>query len=324
MFGSSKIKIGAAVFILTLLIIGGLLTYAVCLLRQTDAGGDLSSNPNVKILRTADNTVEEAPLEEIVIGVLAGEMPADFAEEALMAQAVAARTYILKRLPKPYGSGMAVHNGGAYICDDFAHCQAYVDEAQRKKNWGADFAAKEKKIRRAVEATAGKVLTYQGELISPTFCSTCGGHTEAAGDYWQSDVPALQAVPCYWDSGAPKYLSAVYYSNAQMAAKLGVTEQELPSLKIADFSASGRVTLVTCGKKQWKGSAIRTALGLNSTDFSWLADDSGYLISVKGFGHGVGLCQHGANGMAQAGADFEKILHHYYTDVDIVAVSDLK
>lgn len=311
--------------ILVLVILAGiLLCVAVFSLReQKDVAEKLSANPEITILRTADNTVETMNLEEFLVGVVAGEMPVTFETEALKAQAVAARSYVLKRLPSPYGEGLAVHTGNASICDDFAHCQAYVDEEQRKKNWGKDFANNEKKIRQAVEATADQVLTYNGSTVSPTFCSTCGGSTEAAGDYWQSDVPALQSVACYWDTAAPKYLSTVYYTKAEMAAKLGVSETQLQDLKIARTSDTGRVMLVTCGEKQWKGSAIRTALGLNSTNFQWLADEKGYRISVKGFGHGVGLCQHGANGMAKAGATYDQILHHYYTDVEITEISEM-
>lgn len=324
MFDKSGLKAAFSCVLVLVVLAAFALGASVYLLRQqSDEQKKLAANPDVTILRTADNTVDTIPLEEIVVGVVAGEMPMDFEEEALKAQSVAARTYILKRLPEPYGSGAAVHSGNASICDDFAHCQAYVDEEQRRENWGDDFNAKESKLRKAVEATAGQVLTYDGEIISPTFCSTCGGSTEAAGDYWQSDVPALQAVPCYWDTAAPRYLSTAHYTKAEMAAKLGISEAELPQLKIAETSATGRVTKVTCGDKQWKGSEIRTALGLNSTDFEWLAGKSGYLITVKGFGHGVGLCQHGANGMAQAGAAYEEILHHYYTDVKIVNIADL-
>ncbi len=315
---SGRIR-GILLFFLTLLLVTGLLLgAAVTLLRQEKTEiAQQEQNPDVTILRAAENKVETLPLEEVVVGVLAGEMPASFEPAALEAQAVAARTYILKRLPEPYGSGLAVHTDNASICDDYAHCQAYVDEAQRQKNWGEKFQANEEKIRRAVTATAGQIITYDGEPISPTFCSTCGGQTEAAGDYWQSDVPALQSVACYWDTDAPKYLSTVTYTAEEMASKLGIQPEELTSLKIASTSASGRVTLVTCGDKRWKGSSVRTALGLNSTNFQWLEEDGKYLITIQGYGHGVGLCQHGANGMAAAGAGYQEILHHYYTDIEI-------
>ncbi|MGI5824717.1 MAG: stage II sporulation protein D [Bacillota bacterium] len=323
--GHSKFKTAFSFFLLVLFVAGFLLAASVFMLRQEKEHlEEKNSNPEVSILRTADNSVETLALEEVVVGVLAGEMPADFELEALKAQAVAARTYILKRLPEPYGSGLAVHTGNAYICDNFAHCQAYVDDKQRQENWGDKFTEKEAKIREAVTATAGLVITYGGEVISPTFCSTCGGKTEAAADYWQSEVPALQAVSCYWDTEAPKYLSKVYYTKAEMASKLGITQAELPNLKIVKTSETGRVMQVVCGEKQWKGSAVRTALNLNSTDFQWMADKNGYLITVKGYGHGVGLCQHGANGMAKAGADYSKIIHHYYTDVEISKISDLQ
>ena len=321
----SGLKAAVSFALLVVFVAFFLLTASVFMIREEEEQQlELQANPDVRIFRTSADSVDTVPLEEAVVGVLAGEMPADFDEEALKAQAVAARSYILKRMPQPYGAGAAVHSGDADICDDFAHCQAYVDENKRRENWGEQFVEKEKKIRAAVTATAGEVITYDGAVVSPTFCSTCGGKTENAADYWQSEVPALQSVSCYWDTDAPKYLSHVYYTKAEMAAKLGISCEELANLKITETAESGRVKTVTCGEKQWKGSAVRTALGLNSTDFQWLADENGYLITVKGFGHGVGLCQHGANGMAKAGADYKQILNHYYTDIEITSIDKLK
>jgi len=177
---AKRLVLGCVVFVMVLAVF---FASAVAELKgEAAAAAAAAENPAVAILRTANNTVEELPLEEIVVGVLAAEMPVSFEPEALKAQAVAARSYIVKRLPPPLGSGLSVHVGNAYICDDFAHCQAYRDEAGRKERWGEDFAANEAKIRAAVAETAGLVLCSEGKLLSPTFHSTCGGMTEAAGD----------------------------------------------------------------------------------------------------------------------------------------------
>ena len=279
-------------------------------------------NPEVTIWRSQQETVDTLPLEEVVVGVVSAEMPVSFEEEALKAQAVAARTYIVKRLPPPWGDGAAQHEANAYICDDYNHCQAYQDETERKEKWEENAAANEEKIRAAVSATAGEILTYEGALISPLFHSTCGGYTEAAGDYWQNDVPALQPVPCYWDMASPKYLSEVFFTKEELAKKLEVSQEELATLAITNTSHTGRVMEVSCGEKTWKGSAFRSLLGLNSTAFSWLSTKDGYLFTMQGFGHGVGLCQHGANGFAQEGATYQQILEHYYTGITITSLSD--
>ena len=319
-----RLKNLAVGLLVIVVVIGAFFASAVAELKgEAAAAAAAAENPAVAILRTADNTVDELPLEEIVVGVLAAEMPVSFEPEALKAQAVAARSYIVKRLPPPLGSGLSVHVGNAYICDDFAHCQAYRDEAGRQERWGEDFAENEAKIRAAVTETAGLVLCSRGELLSPTFHSTCGGMTEAAGDYWQTDVPALQPVPCYWDNKAPRYTSNVFFSRAELAEKLEVTAEQLNDLKKSAVSAAGRVMEVSCGGKSWKGSAFRTLLGLNSTDFDWLATPAGFYFTVQGYGHGVGLCQYGADGLAAVGADFRDILTHYYTDVEITPIAEL-
>ena len=304
--------------LITSLLVGSLLTIKSRELETTN----LEANPTVQVWRSKKEVVEEYALEDVVAGVVSAEMPASFELEALKAQAVAARTYIVKRLPAPWGDGASVHQQGAMLCDDFNHCQAFQDELERKDKWGDKFDVNEAKIQRAVAETAGQILTYDGQLISPTFHSTCGGMTEAAGDYWQNDVPALQAVPCFWDSAAPRYLSKVFFTKEELSKKLGVKAEELGQLAITKRSDAGRVMTVSCGEKEWKGSAFRSLLGLNSTDFTWLSTDEGYFFTVQGFGHGVGMCQYGANGMAQDKKSYEDILTHYYTGVEITPLAD--
>lgn len=285
--------------------------------RQVPEQAENSVQPTVIVWRTTEEKAQTVPVEEAVANIVAAEMPVSFELEALKAQAVAARTYVISKLEQAEGATPTSHPEGANICDDHKHCQAYDDKDECKAKWGENYEVNRQKIEQAVAATYGQVVTYNGELISALYHSTCGGQTEKAGDYWSSDVPALQSVPCYWDSAAPKYVSEQLIKKAEMIEKLGVSEEDLASLSITKLSDSGRVMTISCGEKSWKGNEFRTLLGLNSTAFTWLSTKEGYIFSEQGYGHGVGMCQYGANGMAKLGKTYGEILKYYYTGVEI-------
>ncbi|MDD2568304.1 MAG: stage II sporulation protein D [Clostridia bacterium] len=285
--------------------------------RQVPEQAKNSVQPTVVVWRTGEEKAETVTVEEAVANIVAAEMPVSFEAEALKAQAVAARTYVMSKLKQAEGTTPTSHPEGANICDDHKHCQAYDDKEECKAKWGDNYAAYRQKIEAAAAATYGQVVTYNGELISALYHSTCGGQTEKAGDYWSSDVPALQSVSCYWDSAAPKYVSEQLIKKEDMLQKLGVTEEELASLSIAKLSDSGRIMTISCGEKRWKGNEFRMLLGLNSTAFTWVSTAEGYFFSEQGYGHGVGMCQYGANGMAKLGKTYEEILEHYYTGVKV-------
>lgn len=247
-------------------------------------------------------------LEEYLVHVVAAEMPASFAPAALQAQAIAARTYTLRRLP-PYGQPK---HGQASLCTDSACCQAYRNTAELRESWGHDFAANEGKIRDAVAATAGIVLCYQGALAETPFHSTCGGSTEAAADCWQTDIAYLQPVACVWDMHSPRFTSSRSLSLEEAAALLDLSVEELRSLQPAGDTAGGRLRTATAGGKSWRGTELRSLLGLDSAAFRWLILGERIIFTSVGYGHGVGLCQYGADGMATAGYSSAQILSHYY------------
>jgi len=277
---------------------------------------DLSFGRDVRIWRTEKQTVETMPLEEAVLGVLAGEMSASQPEEALKAQAVAARTYILKQ------AASGVHaKQGADICDDYHHCQAYLDAEARALKWGEDTDKWEAKLRQAVKDTAGEVLIADGEYLNAYFCAVCGGHTELPQDYWQSEEPGLGSVPCYWDYGHAKYKSVEIFTASELAEKLDVAQSSLARLHVSAISPTGRVQEVSSIDHVWKGIEWRTLLGLNSTNFNWLQTQEGYIFFVHGYGHGVGMCQAGACGMAKAGYDYRKILLYYYPGAEFKRIN---
>ena len=263
-------------------------------------------------------TAEEMPLNEYLTGVLRAEMPASFEEEALKAQAVAARTYTY----------YALQNGGKHenadICTEAACCQAYAAEEAASAGWGAAEQCEEK-IRRAVQSTDGQVVLYGGEPIQAVFHAASSGTTRAAGMVWANDVPYLQPVSSPEDGDSiPYYYSREVFSAEEFRSRIAAVVPEAVVaggmetwLTKAQRDASGSVVRVEVGGVPVKGSVLRGALGLRSACFTWDVKEERIVFFVTGYGHGVGLSQHGANQMAKEGATWQEILTHYYTGVSI-------
>ena len=272
-------------------------------------------------LRVLDgDTVRHMTMEDYLMGVTAAEMPASFAEEALKAQAVAARTYTLYKLI----SG-GNHGDTADICTDSTCCQAYISQEAARSSWGEQADALEEKIRTAVTDTDGEAILYGGVPILAVFHSSSAGLTRAAGQVWQNDLPYLQPVDSPEASASiPNYYSRVDFSPETIREKLlaripaaDLAGDQKTWLKNAVRDSAGSVETVEVGGVAVKGSTVRAALGLRSACFEWELQDGRFVFYVTGHGHGVGLSQYGANAMAEVGADYKTILTHYYTGVTV-------
>lgn len=249
-------------------------------------------------------------LEEYVKGVVAAEMPVSFHPEALKAQALAARTYALRTTKK----------GEQAIAKDVS-AQVYYTEAERKKNWGKDFAKKEKKIEEAVEATAGEVILYEDELISAMFFSTSNGQTEAAKNFSGSDIPYLQSVASTGEEKlTPAYKEETKFSLTEWNAAFGTDWNAVmfESLQLIRNS-SGRVQKILTKGLEKEGREVRELLGLRSTDFNIAFDVTNQLVLINtvGYGHGVGMSQYGAEVLAQENSTAYDIIAHYYTGTTV-------
>lgn len=271
-----------------------------------------SENLTIPVLLHEENKVVDMSLEEYCVGVLAGEMPASFEPEALKAQAMAARTFTMRQY-----LAMGKHDGKAAVCTDYHCCQAWQSDEALREKWGERYEENLTKIRRAVADTEGMIITYENEPISAVYHSTCGDKTENAGDYWQSDVPYLKSVACGYDGDAPKLHTEAFFSYEDLAKRLGVGEDAVAAMAPVAYSDSGRVKDVAVGEKHMSGVDLREQLQLASTNFSIEKKEGGIAFQVQGYGHGVGLCQYGANGMAKAGFTGEEIVKRYYTGVEI-------
>jgi stage II sporulation protein D len=263
-------------------------------------------------------------LEDYLVGVVAAEMPAEFPLEALKAQAVAARTYVVKRL----GTGGAVNtlHPNADVCDDHKHGQAWLSREDLKNRWGTiHYYNYYYKVKKAVDETAGQVLTWNGELIDPAYHASCGGRTENSEDVWKFQTPYLRSVPCPYDAD-PQPVQTAAISLEQVDQALGTSLSAIPvtggknvstEIKLIEKTATGRPKSLLIGGKQFSAVAVRDLLGLRSTNFTWTANGNSIIFTTTGYGHGVGMCQYGAKGMAEHGYNYRVILSHYYNGAEI-------
>jgi len=271
-----------------------------------------ASSVQVSVLRSAKNEVESIPLENYVVGVVASEMPADFEEEALKAQALTARTYIVKQLLS--GTKLA---SGASVTDTVNH-QVYKSENELKEIWGKDYDWKLKKIQQAVYETKGKIITYNNEPITASFFSTSNGYTENSEDYWENPLPYLKSVKSPWDVDSPKFHDQKVFSVGEFESLLGVKLQNNDQVgEIVERTKGKRVAKVNINGAMFTGRDIREKLDLRSSDFTWERNGNEIIVKTEGFGHGVGMSQYGANGMAKEGKTYEEIVKYYYKDVQI-------
>ncbi|WP_238389586.1 stage II sporulation protein D [Virgibacillus sp. MSP4-1] len=265
----------------------------------------------VSVFRSQEETVDNVPLEKYVAGVVASEMPAEFELEALKAQALAARTYIVK-----YVLNKEENQKQEPITDTVQH-QVYKSESELKEQWKGDFTWKMKKIKKAVKATRGEIITYKGNPITPSFFSTSNGYTENAEDYWQNPVPYLISVESPWDQQSPKFEDQKIVTIKEAEKALGINFSSNPVLKDIKRTSSNRVESIKIAGKNFTGREVREALGLRSSDFKIQHKNEHLIFTTKGYGHGVGMSQYGANGMAKEGNTYKDIIKHYYKGTKI-------
>ncbi|MFJ7752824.1 stage II sporulation protein D [Peribacillus muralis] len=282
-------------------------------------GNEVSANEmnsvEVAVYRSNAKKIEKVPMETYLTGVVASEMPADFEEEALKAQALTARTYIVNQLIGESRSGLP---DGADVSDTVMH-QVYKNDDELKNQWGSDYKSKMKKISKAIKETEGQILTYDGKPITATFFSTSNGYTENSEDYWQADFPYLRSVSSPWDKEeSPKFYNKVIVNTADFENKLGVSLSSGTTIgTVVERTSGNRVGVVEIGGKKLTGKQIREKLGLTSSDFNWERQGNRIVITTKGSGHGVGMSQYGANGMAREGKNYEDIVKYYYKGVKV-------
>ncbi len=249
---------------------------------------------------TVGNETQQILLDDYLLGVVAGEMPASFELEAIKAQVVASRTFVYSRL---------------LSVDNTTNTQVYLDDEKMKVSWSDHYDEYKEKVKKAIIETRGEILTYQGKCISALFYSSSNGKSENVENYFQgSSQPYLVSVDSHWDKQYdPKFTRKVKYTKAQLNSLFGSSFQ-YHSLK---RYPSGRVKTIVINQKQYSGREIREKLQLASSDFEIVEEVNNYVFVTKGSGHGVGMSQYGAQGMAKEGYGYQEILKHYYQGVEI-------
>ena len=286
---------------------------------------DYKKYGTIKLLHSKTGEIEEVALDSYLCNVVSAEMPVDFEEEALKAQAVVARTYTIYKINNK-------KHENADICDDSTCCQAWVDketrfsrweESKRESNWG--------KIQKCVKETQGQIITYQNQPINAFFHANSGGKTELPVNVWGgTELPYLQVVETTGEEGYTQYESEIELTQDELIEKLKTKYSDInidfnnqDDLKILTYTDSGRVKTVKFGNHEISGVETRTLLGLKSTNFEIIKENDKIKFIVKGYGHGVGMSQTGADAMAKQGKDYKEIINHFYSGVEIKEVNSL-
>lgn len=246
-----------------------------------------------------NNEVKEIEMDDYLLGVVAGEMPASFEIEAIKAQVVASRTYVYSRLLN---------------VDNTTNSQVYLEDDKVKLSWQNNYDKYKEKVKKAISETKGEVITYQGEYISALFYSCSNGKSEDVENYFSGgSVAYLKSVDSSWDEVYdPKFKrEKVFKANALKDIFGGFDYQDI------SYYPSGRVKSIKINNKIYTGREVREKLALASSDFKIIDKGNEYVFITKGSGHGVGMSQYGAQAMAKLGYSYQDILKYYYQGVVI-------
>lgn len=278
-------------------------------IRNDEITFNFSSNSVVRIYRSDKNVIDVVPIEEYVLGVLAGEMPIDFELEALKAQAVAARSYVMIQMQR--------NNSKDYDVVDTVMNQVYLDNQYLMEAWKNSYTDNINKIKTAVLSTKGEYVSYNNSVAETLFFSTSPGMTENSEDVFQNKVAYLRSVDSSWDTISPVYETKKEFTLVNFYKTLGLKYTDELNIKVTGVTKTGRIKKIKINNIEFSGNDICSLLGLRSTYFNIEKSDNRVIIYNKGYGHGVGMSQYGAEAMALNGFNYKDILMHYYQDTEI-------
>lgn len=267
---------------------------------NTNVNNTTNSSVSEITVYRLNGSIIKLNMTDYLIGVVSSEMPASFNLEALKAQSVLARTYALKA--KQTEKKLT----------DTVSTQSYIDIDQMKNKWGNSFNTYYNKIKNAVENTNGEYLSYNGNYIEALYHSTNNGKTESSLDVFGNYYPYLISVSSEYDKNASSYLRTINMPLDTISNKLGLSLNNDSVINILSYTDGGNIKEININGNNFSGKKVRELLGLRSTDFDISISDNNANITTRGYGHGVGMSQYGANGMANAGYNYKDILSHYY------------
>ena len=281
-------------------------------IRDDEVTFNFTTNSMVRV-KHEDNSIEEVPLEEYVIGVVSGEMPISFEVEALKAQAVAARSYVMVEIEKSINRD--------YDVVDTVMNQVYLNKDYLKSAWKENYTQNINKVKEAVLSTKGEYVEYKGKVAQTFFFSTSPGITENVEEVFSSKLDYLRSTDSPWDKDSPVYDTEKKISLKDFYLKLGLDYSENLNIELTKTTSTGRVKEIKINDKSFTGSDVCSKLSLRSTFFNIKKDKETIIIKNKGYGHGVGMSQYGAQGMAKEGYKYDEILKHYYKNIEIKKIS---
>ena len=267
------------------------------------------TNNIIRVKDEKTGIINEVPFEDYIKGVVAGEMPATFELEALKAQAVASRSYAMYQMTATKDREYDVLNTTAN--------QVYLTDQELKENWKEEYPEKINKIKEAIAETSGEYLTYEGKVINAMFFSTSVGATENSEEVFVSALPYLRSVDSKWDEASPAYTDTYTFTLEEFYKKLKLQYNQTLTIEVTSKTSTGRTRTLKINGTEINGRDLATKLNLRSNYFDIVQNENNVTITTKGFGHGVGMSQYGANGMAKEGYKYDQILKHYYQNTEI-------
>lgn len=265
-----------------------------------------SQQQPITITINKNNEIKTLNLEEYIIGVVAGEMPASFEVEALKAQAIASRTYAMYKINNTENN---------YDIKTDVDDQVYITTSEMKEKWGSDFQKYYKKISDAVSATKNLVMKKDNQIFKSYYFAMSNGKTADSSTVFGETT--ISSVNSPWDNETlNKYLVTTDFTIDEIKAKLNLKET-IYNIVIISRDKTNRVEKIRVNEKEYTGIEFRQLLSLRSTDFTITEYNNVYSITTKGYGHGVGMSQYGANGMAKENYTYNEILKYYYQDIEI-------
>lgn len=265
------------------------------------------NNVTIRVLNS-NNEIKVLNIEDYLIGVVSSEVPVSFEKEALKAQAVASRTYALKQIED--------NKDKNYDVTDNVLSQVYSTDDALKEKWGSNFDEYYNKIKTVVNETKGEFISYDNNPIFAFFFSTSNGTTEDNVNVFGADLPYLKPVDSSFDLDETNYVSTKEYTIDEFYNLLGIPVDDLEITNIKR-SNSNRVLYLEINGVSFKGRELQKILSLKSNDFDIKEENNKIIITTKGYGHGVGMSQYGANALAKKNMGYQDILKYYYRGVEI-------
>lgn len=277
---------------------------------------------SIKVYDEKADALINRSMDELIPELVAAQINIDFEFEAIKSQTIIVRTALIRKSKVFGGKGCSKHKEADFCLD--GHCGGWISKKDLRKKWGENFQGNWEKLLKAREETKHLIMTFKNKVIDPKFHAVCGGSTENSEDVDDCNIVYLRKVLCDYCKNSPRWSSFKELTTDEIEEKFDVKFNRSSPLEGSNIQGiiegierddDGRVKKIKVGDKVLKGTEFCEWLGLDSTRFGW--KPTVIRFETRGKGHGLGLCQYGANEMAKQGKKVEEILKYYYTGINI-------